>query len=131
MDTRQTQMQTIKEIALKVMRQTVVESIMGVQPMPPGAGSIFQLRSSFRPPKAQTPKYNFSRHKWYEATLQGNVRDPNWLQARNWCAENFGSHPKHRDAWCRWYCTGRLYRFRDEEDYLLFLMRWGNDVIKE
>jgi hypothetical protein len=68
------------------------------------------------------PKYKFSRAKWYEA-------DYDWIhygEVCKWCTEQFGPHPTQQDAWSRWghRYEGRIY-FRDEQDYLLFLLRWS------
>lgn len=67
------------------------------------------------------PKYKFSRSKWYEAKLFKNIDD-----ALDWCEQQFGKEPNHPDAWSRWYFNvNRTFRFRDEKDYVLFMLRWS------
>jgi hypothetical protein len=72
-------------------------------------------------PMKPKPKYQFSRVKWYEATLPGDRQ-----AAFAWCTEQFGPEPYHPDAWSRWYFNvNRTFRFRDAKDYEWFLLRWG------
>ena len=72
--------------------------------------------------RLETPsKYQFSR-KWYKADFYytdcENIAD--------WCGQQFGPSPVKHDAWSRWWHNGqdRVF-FRDEQDYLLFLLRWS------
>lgn len=66
-------------------------------------------------------QYQFSRARWYEAKLPRDAQG-----AFNWCVENFGPEPKNPDAWSRWYFNvERRFRFRDEQDYAWFVLRWG------
>ena len=73
-------------------------------------------------------KYKFSRAKWHTADLGSGV----WRLSREynaiikWCTEQFGAHPKHQDAWSRWWVGIGCINFRDEKDYLMFLLRWGS-----
>jgi hypothetical protein len=72
------------------------------------------------------PKYNFSRAKWYEVTIDGK----NEMAATSWCEEQFGRASTQPDAWTRWHrvYTGISpgnFRFRDEKDYILFTLRWS------
>lgn len=69
-------------------------------------------------------KYKFSRNNWYRARY--NWKDHSDVSA--WCVEQFGQQPKYPDAWSRWQTDTWLSRilFRDEEDYVLFTLRWGN-----
>jgi len=68
------------------------------------------------------PKYKFSRKKWYEGKF-------NWKQydeVRDWCEQNFGKHDKKPDAWSRWnHMYEDMILFRDEKDYMLFVLRWS------
>ena len=65
-------------------------------------------------------KYQFSRARWYEAKLPRDRQG-----AFNWCVKNFGPEPKYPDAWSRWYFNvERTFRFRDEKDYVFFMLRW-------
>ena len=65
--------------------------------------------------------YNFSRSWWYGAEYHWIHYD----EVAEWCTEHFGPHPKRPDAWSRWVHKhqGRIL-FRDEGDYLLFILRW-------
>lgn len=72
-------------------------------------------------------KYKFSRANWYRARYS-------WLDYTDvmaWCDEHFGARPKRPDAWSRWQIgphgpqSGQIL-FRDEEDFVLYTLRWGN-----
>lgn len=68
------------------------------------------------------PKYQFSRAKWYVAEVSWN----NYIEAIAWCTDQFGSRPKVSDAWTRWFDNyGDRIFFRDEKDYMWFMMRWS------
>ena len=72
-------------------------------------------------PMKPAPKYKFSRSKWYTAEYDWRDFDGVW----KWCEEQFGPHPKNPDAWSRWrHSYADTIRFRDEKDYLLFVLRW-------
>ena len=71
--------------------------------------------------KKLMPKYQFSRAKWYEAKLPRDQQ-----AAFAWCVKQFGPEPKNTDAWTRWYFNvDRTFRFRDEKDYVMFILRWS------
>jgi hypothetical protein len=67
-------------------------------------------------------KYKFSRNKWY-------VADFDWVhhfEVLAWCSQQFGPHPATPDAWSRWVNQySEKIHFRDEKDYILFILRWG------
>ena len=72
-------------------------------------------------PMKPAPKYKFSRAKWYEAKLPRDGQ-----AAFNWCVKQFGPEPTNTDAWTRWYFNvDRTFRFRDEKDYVMFILRWS------
>jgi hypothetical protein len=72
-------------------------------------------------PMKPASKYKFSRAKWYEAKLPRDGQG-----AFNWCVKQFGPEPKNTDAWTRWYFNvNRTFRFRDEKDYVMFILRWS------
>ena len=76
---------------------------------------------SYWPELKKENQYKFSRAKWYEAKLPKDGQG-----AYNWCMETFGAEPKNPDAWSRWYFNvNRTFRFRDEQDYMWFVLRWG------
>ena len=90
-------------------------------------GPITLPASYFAPyiPKSMTkPKHQFSRAKWYEADLfnKGYRMD----EVREWCVEQFGPQDHNPDAWSRWTNNmNSTFRFRDEVDYILFVLKWG------
>lgn len=72
------------------------------------------------------PKYKFSRAKWYTA----DIGMGGWRLGREyndiiaWCTDTFGAHPKKQDAWSRWWVgIGQIY-FRDEQDLVLYKLKW-------
>jgi hypothetical protein len=68
-------------------------------------GLSFNFNYSSWPELKKENPYKFSRAKWYET---------------------FGAEPKNPDAWSRWYFNvNRTFRFRDEQDYMWFVLRWG------
>ncbi len=72
-------------------------------------------------PMKPAPKYKFSRAKWYEAKVPRDGQ-----AAFNWCVKQFGPEPTNTDAWSRWYFNvNRTFRFRDEKDYVMFILRWS------
>ena len=73
-------------------------------------------------------KYKFSRAKWHAAQLNG---DGMWRLGQEyneiiaWCNDTFGAHPKKPDAWSRWWVgIGEIY-FRDEQDLVMYQLRWA------
>jgi hypothetical protein len=86
-------------------------------------GKIFStnLCNEILLPMKPAPKYKFSRAKWYEAKLPRDQQ-----AAFAWCVKQFGPEPKNTDAWSRWYFNvDRTFRFRDEKDYVMFILRWS------
>jgi hypothetical protein len=66
-------------------------------------------------------KYKFSRN-WYQAHFDSQY----YFEVDEWCAKQFGPHPKHPDAWSRWWHKFEdSILFRDEKDYILFMLRWS------
>lgn len=71
--------------------------------------------------KVNEPKYKFSR-KWFKANFDTRY----YYEVHEWCEKQFGPHPKRPDAWCRWWHKFEdSILFRDEKDYVLFLLRWS------
>jgi hypothetical protein len=101
----------------KNIPKLMAQDIVGVQPMGTGTGRIFMVR-----PDYYTSKYKFSRAKWYVAEFD----DKNYADVDEWCAEQFGPHPRRPDAWSRWHHTyhNRIH-FAYEKDYILFMLRWS------
>lgn len=94
----------------------MAQQIVGVQPM------TDSLRKGFFHLTTTEPKYKFSRAKWYQAYF--NSAD--YYAVDKWCEEQFGPHPKNPDAWSRWWHKFEdSILFRDEKDYVLFMLRWS------
>ena len=69
------------------------------------------------------PKYKFTRAKWYVADLWNS--DHIMDEVREWCVEQFGPRVLNPDAWTRWINhMNSTFRFRDEADYVLFMLKW-------
>ena len=100
--------------------QLLAQQIVGVQPMTGPVGEIFTKKFSVAPQS----KYKFSRAKWYEADLWNS----NYImdEVREWCVAQFGPQDYNPNAWSRWINHGNsTFRFRDEKDYMLFVLRWS------
>lgn len=51
-----------------------------------------------------------------------------WKQMESWCRECFGDPGSVWDDFSsnnRWYMNSRRFWFRDEQDLLLFLLKWA------
>ncbi len=72
--------------------------------------------------RMQSPsKYSFSRN-WYQAHFDSQY----YFEVDAWCEQQFGAHPRHPDAWSRWWHKFEdSILFRDKEDYMMFVLRWG------
>jgi len=67
-------------------------------------------------------KYKFSRANWYQAEFN----DKDYFEVDAWCSQQFGPHPANPDAWSRWWHKfHNSILFRDEKDYVLFMLRWS------
>ena len=67
-------------------------------------------------------QYNFSRSNWYQAEFD----DRHYFEVDAWCEQHFGRHPSNPDAWSRWWHKfHNSILFRDEKDYVLFMLRWS------
>ena len=79
-------------------------------------------------PMYPEPKYKFSRAKWYTASLNGNATwrfSDEYNEMIAWCNDTFGLHPKKPDAWSRWWVGIGYIRFRDEQDLVLYKLKWS------
>jgi hypothetical protein len=50
-----------------------------------------------------------------------------WQEIENWCAVNFGDHPKD-GMWTpgsRWYINNGKFWFRNKKDLEWFILRWS------
>lgn len=78
-------------------------------------------------PEPPVSKYKFSRAKWHTV----DIGMGSWKLGREyndiiaWCNETFGPHPKRSDAWSRWWVgIGQIY-FRDQQDLVLYKLKWS------
>jgi len=78
-------------------------------------------------PMEPASKYKFSRAKWHTV----DIGMGSWKLGREyndiiaWCNKTFGAHPKKQDAWSRWWVgIGQIY-FRDEQDLVLYKLKWS------
>jgi hypothetical protein len=72
-------------------------------------------------------KYKFSRAKWHTVDIgMGSWRlGREYNDIITWCNETFGAHPKKPDAWSRWWVgIGQIY-FRDQQDLVLYKLKWS------
>jgi hypothetical protein len=66
-------------------------------------------------------KYKFSRN-WYSASF--NLKDYDAVD--EWCEQQFGPQDRRPDSWSRWWHKFETsILFRDEKDYMLFVLRWS------
>jgi hypothetical protein len=77
------------------------------------------------------PKYQFHRAKWYEYEMwepfpAGRPVNQDRVKAMlEWCKEQFGPANPITDAWARWSVSYSIIRFRDEKDYIFFMLKWA------
>jgi hypothetical protein len=77
------------------------------------------------------PKYQFRRVKWYEYEMwepfpAGRPVNQDRIQAMlAWCIEQFGPANAVTDVWARWSQSYSTLRFRDEKDYIFFMLKWA------
>jgi hypothetical protein len=70
----------------------------------------------------KAPKYKFSRANWYQAEFDVD----HYEEVEEWCEQHFGPHDQQPNAWSRWWHKfEESILFRDEQDYILFTLRWA------
>lgn len=83
--------------------------------------SDIQIGLSTRLGMETQSKYKFSRN-WHQAHFDSQY----YFEVDEWCTKQFGPHPKNPDAWSRWWHKFEdSILFRDEKDYVLFMLRWA------
>lgn len=68
---------------------------------------------------------------WYVAsvmppvdeTINGKYRYQGWLPCIDWCEKMFGE--SSMDNYCWRFISEGVFEFREESQYLLFLLRWA------
>jgi len=68
-------------------------------------------------------KFTLTHADWHMGDLWNTGHDMN--EVRQWCAEQFGPIVKVPDAQDRWQNNTSLFLFRDERDWLWFVLRWS------
>ena len=50
-----------------------------------------------------------------------------WLVLEDWCWDNFGERPMNRwpDSGDRWFANNNAFWFKDEQDLMMFMLRWS------
>jgi hypothetical protein len=103
----------------------IAHQILSVQPMTGPIGDIFNMK----PIDNRHPdiikfhkKYKFSRAKWYYC----KCKSVDGAKAYDWCREHFGPLSKGGDAWMRWKLEIYQFRFLNEDDAIMFKLRWGD-----
>jgi len=77
------------------------------------------------------PKYQFHRAKWFEYEMwepfpaTRPVNQDRVQAMLEWCKEQFGPANPLTDAWARWSVSYSIIRFRDEKDYIFFMLKWS------
>jgi hypothetical protein len=56
-----------------------------------------------------------------DETINGKYRYQGWTPCIEWCKEQFGNTTM--DGW--WFVGEGVFEFREEQDYVLFLLRWS------
>jgi hypothetical protein len=98
------------------------QDLISVQPMTGPIGNIFTLKPTYSRPKIQI----YCGSAEAELDWSDSNDSVNHTDMSEWCEQQFGPHPKNPDTWSRWYQFGwGQFRFRDERDYMLFLLRWA------
>lgn len=65
-----------------------------------------------------------TQRNWWTASImppEDQATYTGWSPCITWCGEQFGD--KAIDGW--WYVGEGVFKFRDERDYALFLLRWA------
>ena len=118
---------TAQSILLPMIRQVypqvLAHQILNVQPLTWPAGEIFSLRVMYTDPNIEKfhKKYKFSRAKWYYCSFK--FADD--LKCHRWCTEHFGPLSNGGDAWMRWRLEACRARFLNEDDAIMFKLRWA------
>ena len=117
---------TAQKVIMPMIRQVfptlIAQQILGVQPMTGPTGSIFTMKATYEDPNIAKfhKKYKFSRAKWYYCTYKF-MDGP---ACHKWCEEHFGPLSKGGDAWMRWKFEMNKFRFLNEDDAIMFKLRW-------
>lgn len=76
-------------------------------------------------------KYQIRHVKWYEYEMWEpfpETRPVNRDRVNailEWCTEQFGPANSITDVLARWSLSYSILRFRDEKDYIFFMLKWA------
>jgi hypothetical protein len=76
-------------------------------------------------------KYQIRHVKWYEYEMwepfpRTTPVNQDRIQAiLDWCKEQFGPAKPITDVLARWSLSYSIIRFRDEKDYIFFMLKWA------
>ena len=76
-------------------------------------------------------KYQIRHVKWYEYEMwepfpETRPVNHDRIQAiLEWCTEQFGPCNAVTDVLARWSQSYSILRFRDEKDYIFFMLKWA------
>ena len=76
-------------------------------------------------------KYQIRHVKWYEYAMWEpfpSTRPVNHDRVNailDWCKEQFGPANAITDVLARWSLSYSILRFRDEKDYIFFMLKWA------
>ena len=84
----------------------IAQQIVGVQPIPSQAGSVFKR-------DIMVGGHTFNQRYWpYVKMVLWNQ----YFDAERWCYQNFKSR--------NWRSQGQYFAFKRKEDYTFFMLRW-------
>lgn len=109
----------------RLVPDLIAHQILGVQPMAPTAedfASIFSVKYTFTDPNIKKfhKRYKFSRAKWHYC----HFGHGQFSRVYQWCTDNFGEESRGGDAWMRWKAEGDKVRFLNEDDAIMFKLKW-------
>ena len=76
-------------------------------------------------------KYQIRHVKWYEYEMwepfprTTPVNQDRVNAILKWCNEQFGPANSITDVLARWSLSYSILRFRDEKDYIFFMLKWA------
>lgn len=108
-----------------VLGQTItLPVIKNARPMlvAPSIGVTNLCKEIILPMQPKSLKYKFTRANWYVAEFDW----VHYAEVLEWCNQQFGPYPERPDAWSRWVnMYSEKIHFRDERDYIWFVLRWS------
>ena len=109
-----------QSIQIRYLPPITPAQLSTVQPMSSNFNNLPTMKWTYK----SESKYKFTRANWYVADFNWN----NYDEVYAWCTQQFGPEPpiSRQDAWTRWmHKYGDKIHFRDEKDYVWFMLRWS------